>query len=420
MMYETTFIILAVAFGLFMAWGVGANDVANAMGTSVGSKALTIRRAILIAAIFEFAGAFFAGGAVTSTISKGITDVSFFTGQPELLVYGMLASLLAAAIWLMIASRYGWPVSTSHSIVGAIVGFTAVGIGMDAVHWDKVGTIAISWVVSPVLGMIFAYTLFVSVQRLIFNAKDPFLAAKRYVPWYIFLCAFIIFMVTFVKGLKYIGLDLSFQMDVLWSLILSLLVTLIGIRFVKRVQVDPQAEREFHYASVEKVFAVLMTFTACAMAFAHGSNDVANAVGPLAAVINIVTNQGELTVESATPAWILFLGGGGIVLGLITYGHKVIATIGTNITELTPSRGFAATLGAAAVVIFASGIGLPVSTTHTLVGAVLGVGLARGIGAINLRVMVTIFTSWVITLPAGALLAIIAFYIFKLIFGSQS
>jgi PiT family inorganic phosphate transporter len=417
MMYETTFIIMAVGFGLFMAWGVGANDVANAMGTSIGSKALTVRRAILIAAIFEFAGAFFAGGAVTGTISKGITDIGFFTGQPELLVYGMLASLLAAAVWLMIASRYGWPVSTSHSIVGAIVGFTAVGIGVEAVHWDKVGTIAMSWVISPVLGMVFSYLLFMSVQRFIFNAKDPFVAAKRYVPAYIFLCAFIIFMVTFVKGLKYIGLDFTFQADILWSLLLSLFVTLIGIKLVKRVQADPQAEREFHYASVEKVFAVLMTFTACAMAFAHGSNDVANAVGPLAAVVNIVSNHGELTATSATPAWILFLGGGGIVLGLITYGHKVIATIGTNITELTPSRGFAATLGAAAVVILASGIGLPISTTHTLVGAVLGVGLARGIGAINLRVVMTIFTSWIVTLPAGALLSIIAFFSFKYIFG---
>lgn len=417
MMYETTFIILAVGFGLFMAWGVGANDVANAMGTSVGSKALTIRRAILIAAIFEFAGAFFAGGAVTSTISKGITDISYFTAQPELLVYGMLASLLAAALWLMIASRQGWPVSTSHSIVGAIVGFTAVGVGVDAVHWDKVGTIAMSWIISPVLGMVFSYALFMSVQHLIFNAKDPFVAAKRHVPSYIFLCAFIVFMVTFVKGLKYIGLNLTFQMDILWSLGLSLFVTLIGIKAIKRIQPDPRADREFHYASVEKVFAVLMTFTACAMAFAHGSNDVANAVGPLAAVVNIVSNHGELTVVSATPAWILFLGGGGIVFGLITYGHKVIATIGTNITELTPSRGFAATLAAAAVVIMASGVGLPISTTHTLVGAVLGVGLARGIAAINLRVVITIFTSWLVTLPAGALFAIIAFYIFKLIFG---
>ncbi len=417
MMYETTFIILAITFGLFMAWGVGANDVANAMGTSVGSKALTIRRAIIIAAIFEFAGAFFAGGEVTSTISKGITDVSYFTDQPELLVYGMLASLLAAGIWLLVASHYGWPVSTSHSIVGAIVGFTAVGVGVDAVQWDQVGTIALSWIISPIMGMVFSYILFLSVQQLIFNARDPFKAAKRYVPAYVFLSSFIIFMVTFVKGLQYIGLELSFRMDVLWSLVLSLIVTLIGIKIIKRIQPDPRAEREFHFASVEKVFTVLMIFTACAMAFAHGSNDVANAVGPLAAVINIATHHGEVTISSATPAWILFLGGAGIVLGLVTYGHKVIATIGTNITELTPSRGFAATLAAAAVVILASGIGLPISTTHTLVGAILGVGLARGIGAINLQVVMTIFTSWIVTLPAGALLSIIAFYIFKIIFG---
>lgn len=413
----TTFLILACAFGLFMAWGVGANDVANAMGTSVGSKALTIKNAIIIAAIFEFAGAFLAGGAVTSTISKGITDISFFTAQPELLVYGMLASLLAAAIWLFIATHFGWPVSTTHSIVGAIVGFTAVGVGMDAVHWDKVGSIVASWVVSPVLGMVFAYALFMSVQILIFNAAEPFRAAKRFVPAYIFLTAFIICMVTFVKGLKHIGFDLPFRLDMLWSCAISLAITLVGIEILKRIRPDPAAEREFHFANVEKVFAVLMTFTACAMAFAHGSNDVANAVGPVAAVVNIVLSGGELTAKSATPAWILLLGGVGIVVGLMMYGHKVIATVGSGITELTPSRGFAATLAAASTVILASGTGLPVSTTHVLVGSVLGVGLARGIGAINLNVVTTIFTSWIVTLPAGAGLAIAAFYIFKLIFG---
>lgn len=407
---------MACVFGLFMAWGIGANDVANAMGTAVGSKALSIRRAILIAAIFEFAGAFLAGGAVTNTISGGITEISYFMNEPELLIYGMLASLLAAGIWLLIASHYGWPVSTTHSIVGAIVGFTAVGVGMDAVNWSKVTSIVISWVVSPVLGLIFAYGLFMSVQILIFNAMDPFKAAKRYVPVYIFISAFIISMVTFVKGLKHIGLEMSFRSDILLSLAISLLVSLIGIKLLNRIQPDPAAEREFHFANVEKVFAVLMTFTACATAFAHGSNDVANAVGPLAAILNIVNSGGTITAQSATAPWILFLGGVGIVLGLVTFGRKVIATIGTGITELTPSRGFAATLAAASVVILASGTGLPISTTHTLVGAVLGVGLARGIAAINLNMVTTIFTSWIVTLPAGAGLSIAAFYLFKAIF----
>jgi PiT family inorganic phosphate transporter len=416
MEHGSIYLFMACAFGLFMAWGIGANDVANAMGTAVGSKALTIRRAIIIAAIFEFAGAFLAGGAVTNTISGGITEVSYFINSPELLVYGMMASLLSAGIWLLVASHYGWPVSTTHSIVGAIVGFTAVGVGVDAVNWTKVTSIVLSWIISPLLGLITSYGLFMSVQILIFNAKDPFFAAKRYVPIYIFISAFIISMVTFVKGLKHIGLDLSFRSDVLLSLAISLVLTLIGIKLLKRIQPDPAAEKEFHFANVEKVFAVLMTFTACATAFAHGSNDVANAVGPLAAIVNIVGSGGMVTAQNATAPWILLVGGIGIVLGLITYGRKVIATIGTGITELTPSRGFAATLAAASVVILASGTGLPISTTHTLVGAVLGVGLARGIGAINLNVVTTIFTSWIVTLPAGAGLSIVAFFGFKALF----
>lgn len=417
MPYETTYLILAGVFGLFMAWGVGANDVANAMGTSVGSKALTIRQAIIIAAIFEFAGAFFAGGAVTSTISSGITDVSVFNHEPTLLIYGMLASLLAAATWLLIATHFGWPVSTTHTIVGAIVGFTAVGVGINAVRWEKVTYIALSWVVSPAMGLVIAYGLFKSVQHLIFNAKDPFLAAKRYVPMYIFISAFFILMVTLIKGLKYIGLDLTFFEGVLWSLLFSFVITLASLIFLRRIHHDARAEKEFHFASVEKVFSVLMMFTACAMAFAHGSNDVANAVGPVAAIVNIVSHHGTITPTSNASAWILFLGAVGIVLGLVMYGHKVIYTIGTGITELTPSRGFAATLAASATVIIASGTGLPISTTHTLVGAVLGVGLARGIGAININVMATIFTSWIITLPAGGLLAIAVFYALKWIFG---
>jgi PiT family inorganic phosphate transporter len=418
MLHGTTYLIMACAFGLFMAWGIGANDVANAMGTAVGSKALTIRRAIIIAAIFEFAGAFLAGGAVTNTISGGITEVSYFVNEPELLIYGMLASLLASGIWLLIASHYGWPVSTTHSIVGAIVGFTAVGVGVDAVNWSKVTSIALSWIISPVLGLVFAYALFMSVQMLIFNAKDPFHAAKRYVPLYIFFSAFIICMVTFVKGLKHIGLDLSFRNVVLLSLAISLLIALIGIKLLKRIQPDPAAQKEFHFANVEKVFAVLMTFTACATAFAHGSNDVANAVGPLAAIVNIVNSGGMVEAKSSAAPWILFVGGLGIVIGLVTYGKKVIATIGSGITELTASRGFAATLAAASVVILASGTGLPISTTHTLVGAVLGVGLARGIGAINLNMVRTIFTSWIVTLPAGAGLSIAAFFAFKTIFSA--
>lgn len=414
--YADVFIILACVFGFFMAWGVGANDVANAMGTSVGSKAITIKQAIVIAILFEFAGAYLAGGEVTATIRKGIIDPGLLAGTPELLVYGMLASLLAAGIWLLVATHFGWPVSTTHSIVGAIVGFAAVGISMDAVSWGKVGKIAASWVVSPLLAGTIAFMLFRSVQGLILEKDDPFANAKRYVPFYMFLVGFIIAMVTLLKGLKHVGLHLSFAQAALWSVALGIGVLFIGVWMLKSIKRDETADKEFHFSSVEKVFGVLMMFTACAMAFAHGSNDVANAVGPLAAVVAVVESGGVVAGKSVMPAWILLLGGGGIVAGLIMYGHKVIATVGTNITELTPSRGFAATLAAATTVVIASGTGLPISTTHTLVGAVLGVGLARGMAALNMNIVKTIFMSWIITLPAGAALSILFFFVLKGIF----
>ncbi len=416
MEYGTIFIILACVFGFFMAWGVGANDVANAMGTSVGSGAITVKQAIIIATIFEFAGAFLAGGQVTSTIRKGILDTTMLAGTPEILVYGMLASLLAAGIWLMVASRFGWPVSTTHSIVGAIVGFAAVGVGMDIVKWGKIGTIVSSWVVSPLMAGSIAYALFYSVQRLILDTAEPLKQAKKYVPYYIFLVGFMIALVTLYKGLKHVGLDISATESYLTAAIVGGISMFIGKYYIGKIDFDPDADRDFHFTNVEKIFAILMVFTACAMAFAHGSNDVANAIGPLAAVISIVENGGEVGQKSMLPIWVLILGGGGIVIGLVTYGHKVIATIGSNITKLTPSSGFAATLAAATTVVLASRTGLPISTTHTLVGAVLGVGLARGIAALNLNVIRTIFMSWVITLPAGAILSIIIFFILKAIF----
>lgn len=415
--YGDIFIILACLFGFFMAWGVGANDVANAMGTSVGSKAITIKQAIVIAVIFEFLGAWLAGGEVTATIRGGIVDPDLFVDDPQLLVYGMLSALLAAAIWLMVASAKGWPVSTTHSIVGAIVGFGAVGVGMEAVDWGSVGTIASSWIVSPLLAGTISFVLFKSVHHLIFESSDPFLAAKRYVPAYTFLVGFIVAMVTLTKGLSHVGLSLTFTQSFLLSIVIGLLIAALGFIMQRRIRFVQSTSDHFGYANVERVFGVLMVFTACAMAFAHGSNDVANAVGPLAAVISVVRSEGMIDGATLVPWWVLVLGGGGIVFGLVTYGHKVIATVGTGITELTPSRGFAATLAAATTVVLASGTGLPISTTHTLVGAVLGVGLARGMAALNLQVIGTIVMSWLITLPAGAGLAILFFFMFKGMFG---
>ncbi len=399
-----------------MAWGIGANDVANAMGTSVGSRALTIRQAVIIAAVFEFMGAVLAGGQVTSTIRKGIVDPELFTGAPELLIYGMLASLLAAGIWLLAASHFGWPVSTTHSIVGAIVGFAAVGIGMEAVKWGQVASIVMSWVVSPLMAGVLSYALFQSVRWLILDAPEPLRQAKRWVPWYIALVGFVVALVTLLKGLKHVGLELSVTQSYLAALAAGGVALALGAVAVARVRVDPVADTRFHFASVERVFTILMIVTACAMAFAHGSNDVANAIGPVAAVVSVAQTGGTVAAKAATPVWILLVGAAGIVAGLAMYGQKVMATIGTRITMLTPSHGFAATLAAAATVVVASGTGLPISTTHTLVGAVLGVGVARGIGAIDLRVVRTIVVSWLVTLPAGAILAIVFFYLLRFVF----
>jgi len=418
--YGTLLIILAAAFGFFMAWGVGANDVANAMGTSVGSKALTIKQAILIAMVFEFAGAYLAGGEVTSTIRKGIVDAEVFHDSPDLLVFGMLSALLAAGTWLMIASFMGWPVSTTHSIVGAIVGFAAVGVSTDAVNWTKVSTIVASWVVSPVIAGTISFAIFRSVQHLILIQDDPFAKAKQYAPMYMFAVGFLMAMVTILKGLKHvfkdIGISMTFGESIVWAMMFGIFLAILGSYLLSKVERNEELEASNRFANVERVFAVLMIFTACSMAFAHGSNDVANAVGPLAAVVNVVSSGGDIAAKSVMPTWILLLGGAGIVFGLATYGYKVMGTIGRKITELTPSRGFAAELGAAATVVFASGTGLPISTTHTLVGAVLGVGLARGIGALNLRMIGAIFLSWVVTLPAGAGLAILFFFFFKGVF----
>jgi PiT family inorganic phosphate transporter len=409
---QLVYIGLAAVFGLFMAWGIGANDVANAMATSVGSKVLTIKKAILVAAVFEFLGAVLAGGEVTSTIRQGIVDVDHFNDRAELLIYGMLASLLAAGTWLLIASRKGWPVSTTHSIVGAIVGFAAVGIGIDAVRWRQVGTIVMSWVISPLSAGVIAYLIFSSVQRLILRQEDPLAKAKRYVPYYIFFAAFTVTLVTILKGLTHVGLNLSMLASYLIATAIATSIALIGGLAIRRIQPDRKIDKKQHFYTVERVFGVLMIVTACSMAFAHGSNDVANAIGPLAAVI-AVAQTGLVGSKAALPVWVLMLGGVGIVVGLATFGRHVIATVGEKITQLTPSRGFAAELAAATTIVIASGTGLPISTTHTLVGAVLGVGMARGIEAIDLRVVGRIFASWLITVPAGALLSIVFFYLLK-------
>ena len=411
----TIYVALAAIFGVFMAWGIGANDVANAMATSVGSKSITIKQALIIAAIFEFAGAYLAGGQVTETIRNGLVDMDAFSANPEVLVWGMLGSLLAAGTWLLVASLRGWPVSTTHSIVGAVVGFAAVGVGVDAVNWGTVGTTAISWVFSPMISGVLAFLIFMSLQKLVLNTKSPLQNAIKYGPFYLFMVGFVLSLLTIKKGLKHVGLHLDGGMDLVLSVAVGVMIALLGRWLISRVKFDEKVDRRSHFANVEKIFAVMMIFTASAMAFAHGSNDVANAVGPMAAVID-VAKSGVMAAKSSVPSWVLLVGAVGIVVGLGTYGYKVIQTVGNKITELTPTRGFSAEISTAMTVVMASYTGIPVSTTHTLVGAILGVGFARGIAAIDLRVVGGIFMSWVVTLPAGALLSVIFFYLLRGIF----
>ena len=414
----TIILIAAIAAGLYMAWAIGANDVANSMGTSVGSGAITVGGAIVIAGTFEFLGAFLAGGEVTSTIRKGIIDAEALEHDPDLLVVGMLSALLAAAAWLTVASRFGWPVSTTHSIVGAIIGFAVVAIGIEAVHWWDVATIAASWVVTPVLAGLIAFLLVLSVQWLIFDKDDPATQARRYVPVYIFAAVLVTATVTFVKGLKHVGLDLSMPMAILYSVLMAGIVAITCRLVINRLRfrsLESPTGGQSRFNDVEKVFGILMIVTASGMAFAHGSNDVANAIGPVAAIVGVVSTGG-VAAKSAVPVWVLLVGAAGIVVGLATFGYRVMATIGRKITELTPSRGFAAEFAAASTVVVASGTGLPVSTTQTLVGAVLGVGLARGVGALDLGVVRNIFVSWVVTLPVGAALAVAFYFVLSAIF----
>ena len=404
-------LISAAMLGFFAAYGVGANDVANAMGTSVGSKVLTIKQAVLIAAIFEFLGAFLAGGGVTQTIRKGVIDPALFDANLEILIYGMISALFAAGTWLLIASLRGWPVSTTHTIVGAIVGFGIYALGFDKINWSVVGNIGLSWITSPLSSAIVAALFYYMCKELILKENTKY--RLLIINFFVFLAGFAIALITVTKGLKNIfkqqDMILTFGDSAFYSAIAALVFTAIFYIFSR-------ARLSNTSGSQESQFAYLMVFTSCAVAFAHGSNDVANAIGPLAA-IHQATNQilGN-AVSAETPLWILFLGAAGIVIGLATLGYRVMKTIGEKIVKLTPSKGFAAQLAAALTVVLASQLDMPVSTTHTLVGAVIGIGLVEGISTINVKSVNSIFLSWVITLPAGALLSIIFLEIFLNLF----
>lgn len=473
-MEDILLLSLILIAGFYMAWNIGANDVANAMGTSVGSGALRLGQAVVLAAVLEFSGAFFFGSHVSETIQKGILDTQVFIGQPQVLVYGMFASLLAAGVWLQIASYLALPVSTTHSIVGAVVGFGVVVGGWDAVQWGNVSFIVSSWVLSPLIGGIFAYFLFTILRQKIFYASFPLLEAKKLTPLLVFLVVMTLSLVLVFEGLRNIQLEVSAWGATALSILLGAIGALISYFCLKfsstpsmiaekvpaysaevsyalekakkhllRVQTASRGEMNYHvsilleeidglsnslkqkvgkevihseYVAIERIFGYLQIMSAALMAFAHGANDVANAIGPLAAAVGVLTT-GVVAMKLAIPTWALALGGVGIVVGLATWGWRVIETIGKKITELTPTRGFAAEFSAAATILIASRLGMPISTTHTLVGAVIGVGLARGLEALNMGMTRDIIISWLVTVPAGACLAVAFFYGIQLLFG---
>ena len=491
---QVVLLILVLVFGFFMAWNIGANDVANAMGTSVGSKALTLKKAVVLAAIFEFLGAYLVGGNVAETVRKGIFDPNvlntLYPGEAaNVLACGMIAALMAAGTWLMIASFFGWPVSTTHSIVGAVVGFGCVALGTSEIAWSKVTFIFVGWIVSPLLSGAVAYLLFRLILQQVFFRKDPVRAAKRIAPYLVFLVLIVLIGVVTFKGLspfwKQHEIDPFATKPLLIMCAVSVFLGMVGMLFTRHIVRDfksgqnhdehdttgagedtalfatapvsrgltkatmhlrrvrdasngaineravalldeletlhGEVRTKVQYGTdsqdlqkVERIFVFLQILTACFVAFSHGSNDVANAIGPLSGAIHAIL-EGEVVMKSGVQGWALALGGTGIVIGLATWGWRVIRTVGERITELTPSRGFCAEFAAAITILAASilPIGLPVSTTHTLVGAVLGVGLARGLGALNLATMRDIVASWLITIPAGAGLSIVFYFVVK-------
>ncbi|MCB1085077.1 MAG: inorganic phosphate transporter [Chlamydiia bacterium] len=468
---DTILTILVLLAGFYMAWNIGANDVSNAMGTSVGSGALTLFKAVIIAGILEFCGAFFLGGNVSRTMQSGIVNPDLFSHDPKILLYGMLSALLATALWLQVASYFGWPVSTTHAIIGALIGFGAIEGGVAAVHWGEVGRIAMSWVISPALSGLFAFMIFSTLQRKVLFAMNPIQATRKLIPILVFIVLFVFTLSVLFNGLGSFQIHFTSLETLLLGCVIGgvgLLITLVilrrvrlpqtqmvsanttqqlfslnkAIRHLKRVKFSSKGERRekiggvlrevesyaedvrghsklytssSDYRIVEKMFASLQILSASYVAFAHGANDVANAIGPVAAALEII-KEGGLTLTSRVPAWLLAMGGVGIVVGLATWGWRVMETIGRKITELTPTRGFSADFGAAITILIASKFGLPISTTHCIVGAVLGVGLARGISALNIRVLRDIVLSWIITIPSSAIVCVLLFYLIRAIF----
>ncbi len=411
-----TLVIVAIVVGFYMAWNIGANDVANSMADAVGSRAVTIFWAVVLAGICNFCGAVLVGSHVTDTVRKGIIDTQAFTHDPRMLAHGMVCAMLAAAVWLNLASYVGMPVSTTHSIVGAIVGFGILQAGIGHIHWAKLGQIVASWFISPIAGGLIAFLIFRLISRHILSVEKPAVAARKGVPVCVFFTFAILILAIIYKGLKNIHLNFNGPEAVAVSVIGGFVAAGISVLLVRRRRnCDSELSTEHQLVQVEKIFAILVIITSCTVAFAQGANDVANAIGPLAAVAEIVkhnTVPGKVSVSIR----FLVLGGVGIAVGLAMFGYRVMRVVGTKITEITPSRGVAADLSGMITVLACSKLGLPVSTTHILVGAIIGVGLARGITAVDRKVVGSIFTSWIATVPIAAGLTILFYLIAKWLF----
>lgn len=401
MSVEYSILIIGFIFGFYMAWNIGANDVANSMASAVGAKAITIRQAIFIAAILNVVGATFIGSHVTNTIRKGIVSTEVLT-DPHLALVGALSALLAAALWVSFATWKSLPVSTTHSIVGAMIGFGIMAGGWNVINWPKLTAVVMSWVISPLFSLIIAFFVFKAIIRFILARRQAFEAAIRLSPWFIGSACFVVVLSFLFKTPLGKKLAIGTPGALLLAAIAAVLLGVAGRQLIRRL-----ADRKA-LNNTEEIFRRIQIGTSCYVALAQGANDVANAIGPLA-VIYFLVKSGGVGATVPVPIFLLLFGGIGIACGIWMAGYRVMTTMGTKITTLTNTRGFCVDFSAATTVLLASKMGLPVSTTHAAVGGVLGVGLARGIDAINFRIVLQIMLYWVLTVPASAITSMILF-----------
>ncbi|HHE75245.1 MAG: phosphate permease [Deltaproteobacteria bacterium] len=407
---EYLILIIGFVFGFYMAWNIGANDVANSMASAVGAKAITIRQAVFIAGILNIVGATFIGSHVTNTIRKGIVSTDVMS-DPHIALAGALAALLAAALWVSFATWRSLPVSTTHSIVGAMIGFGIMAGGFSVINWGKLGAVALSWVISPVFSLVIAFVMFKVIVRVILSKDAVFERSIRFSPYFIGIAIFVVVLSFLFKtplGKKF---SISMPMALILSFVLAAVLGYIGKILLRKFLVEKQGNGN----GAEEVFRKIQIGTSCYVALAQGANDVANAIGPLA-VIYFLVKTGTIGAKVPVPIFLLMFGGVGIALGIGMAGKRVMTTIGTKITTLTNTRGFSVDFAAATTVLLASKLGLPVSTTHAAVGGVLGVGLARGLEAVNFRIIFQIMIYWVLTVPASAITSMIIYKIIRIFY----